>query len=332
MQSSKKVVLIVSVIFLLLIISSFASASIIDWLKKIVTGKATSIPYNVSVPLVGANSVKIMVWNQTLTGGAVDPIENSTRTIQFNVTVVDQDGNADINDTSVVATLYASGTAGEVVRTNLTAYPGDRCVSIGVNNATSENYTCGINMWYYDLNVSWTINVTANDMGNKTYINDSTKNLTYGYLGSFILDPILITWPSIAPGDVNKTSAQNSTLNNSGNQYIIPGNIKVTAIDLRGITTTTQFLNASNFTASWNGTGGANSGVCNNATGGAGTKLVNVTAVGIGGANLTKGNQSIVGADLAHETIYYCIPQVPMLVSQTYASNTTGAWLMGIQT
>ena len=320
----KRVYIIVFSIFLLLIISSFASASIIDWLKKTITGKATSIPYNVSVPLVGANTIKFIVFNQTLTGAAVTPVENNSVNILFNVTVIDQDGNADINDSSIVAMLYTTATAGEAVRQNATA-----CKSIGVNNATSENFTCGINMWYYDANVSWTINMTGNDAGNKTYINDNTKNITYATLGSFILDNRLVTF-SAAPGDINKTSLQNSTLNNSGNLYIEPGNIKINAIDLRGIMVTTQFLNASNFTASWNGTGGALNGVCNNGTGGVGSKLLNVTDIPIAGANLTKGNFTIPGEGVAHETIYYCIPQVPALASQIYISNSTGAWTMKI--
>jgi len=325
MQNSKKVVLIVSVIFLLLIISSFASANIIDWLKKVMTGKATSIPFNVSVSLAGMNSVKLIVFNQTLTGAAMDPIENLSKNILFNVTIIDADGVNDINTSSIVAMIYTTNVTGEAVRQNTTA-----CKDIGNNNATSENFTCGVDMFYYDANVSWTINMTANDYGNKTYINDNTKNITYNSLGSFILYPSLIAFPSVAPGDVNKTSLQNSTLNNSGNDYIIPGNIKINAIDLQGMLYNTVFLNASNFTASWNGTGGANSGVCNNLTGGVAPRLVNVTDIGISGANLTKGNQSIPGEGVAHETIYYCIPMIPALISQTYATNNTGAWTMKI--
>jgi hypothetical protein len=167
-------------------------------------------------------------------------------------------------------------------------------------------------------------------LGNRTFISNASKTFTYGFLKAIIINPNLTTWPALTPGDTKKTSKQNTTINNTGNVLINPDWIKINAIDLEGMTTPDKYLNVSNFTVSWN----ANSdmGMCTNITAaGNGTLLVNATDVGIVGANLSRGNVSAANAtSLGQETLYFCMPQVPMISSQTYATNTSGAWTIKV--
>lgn len=284
-----------------------------------ITGKATTSETNVSVTFVGLSRAIVRVWNETLTGSLVDPSENGVATIVFNVTVSDADGASDINDSSVIALFNQSGT----IRINNTACPAN-----GESNTTSKNYTCVVSLYYFDNSSAWSINVTANDLGNKTYYNDSPKTFSYGTLKSFAIAPTFITFPSVAPGNTNVTSRQNTTLNNTGNVVINDLGVQINAIDLQGGTTTNKYLNASNFTASWNPI----LSMCVNTTavvGGNGTLLINNTDVGVVGANLTIGNRSEV-AGSGQEIVYYCIPKVPMIPSQSYITNTSGSWTVKI--
>jgi len=309
-------IFLVSIVLLAVLVS----ASIFDWLKNPrITGKATDQPTNVSVAITGLNPVIIYVWNNTLTGATVTPNENATKTIMFNVTISDIDGVNDINASSVTATFNRTS---EPNRTTATA-----CAAAGTPNTTSQNYTCSIDMWYFDQNGTWTINVTANDLGNKTYYNDTTKGFRYGDLISVVISPTLVTWPALSGGDKNKTSIQNTTVNNTGNILILEGNVKVNGVDLQGQTTTTTFFSVTNFTASWNETGPE--GSCNNASGGSGVRLLNATDRVITGVNLTRGNNTFLNGT-GQEIIYYCIPLVPQLSSQTYATNSSGAWTVKV--
>lgn len=287
-----------------------------------ITGWASTQPANFTVTITGTNAVKVIIWNNTLKSTVVDPTEGLPTDVPFIVTVIDIDGASDLNDSSVLAFFNQTG----VVRSNSTA-----CSTMGQSNATSRNYTCTVRMWYWDDNSSWSINVSASDLGNRTVISDYTNSFIYGFLKAIIINPNLTTWPSLTPGDTNKTSKQNTTINNTGNVLVNPNWIKINAIDLQGMTTTNKYLNVSNFTVSWE----ANSdvGMCANNTVGTntGTLLVNATDVGIVGANLSRGNLSAANTtSLGQETLYFCIPQVPAITSQTYATNNSGTWTIKI--
>ena len=287
-----------------------------------ITGWPASNPANFTVTITGTNPVKLIIWNNTLIGATVDPTEGLPTDVPFIVTVIDIDGTSDLNDSSVKALFNQTG----VERTNLSA-----CSTMGQSNATSKNYTCTVRMWYWDDNSTWTINVSASDLGNRTVISNTSKAFVYGFLKAIIINPNLTTWPALTPGDINETSKQNTTINNTGNVLINLNWIKINAIDLQGMVTTTKYLNVSNFTTSWDSN--SDVGMCANNTVGTntGTLLVNATDVGIVGANLSRGNVSAANTtSLGQETLYFCIPQVPMITSQTYATNNSGAWTIKV--
>jgi len=314
--------LVISLIFVLIIIS-FASANIFDWFKKI-TGQATSQPTNVSITLTGVNPVVVRVWNETLTGALVTPSPAAALVLYFNVTVTDVDGINDINTTSVAGNATANVT-GETMR----VVPGNCTVNSGESTTNSSNFTCNVTMWHWDANTTWNITISATDLGNKTFINSTNRTFDYSSLSAIVIDPTMITFPALSPGDINKTSLLNTTINNTGNYIIIANNVSVNATNLRGMTDITQFFNVGNFSVSWNSTTTGMGGACNNATTGTGTRLDNNVSTGIAGANLTKGNLSKADGT-AQEILYYCAVTVPSLPSQIYATNTSGAWVVRV--
>jgi len=300
---------------LLLLASSFASAGFFDWFKKSITGQATKYT-NFSITVVGINPVKIYVNNSTLT--SVTPTADGMTLLQFNVTVTDPDGASDINSSSVNASINYTTT----FRINTTAAgTNTACKQLGTDGDTTRNFTCGVELWYFDPNGTWTINVTANDVGNTTYINQTNCTFDYGVVTGFEISPDWVFWPSLTPGDTNKTSLQNTTINNTGNAPIYPTNISINSTNLRGATDNTKFFDVANFTISWNNTASkVPPGACQ-----PGNVTVNATDTNLTIANLTIGNHSL-GTGVGQEILYYCILRVPQVPSQIYASNETGKY------
>lgn len=317
-------------LFIIILIATITSASWIDWLRNpTITGKtADNLPTNVSVDIVGTSPVELTVWNDSdsMKDVAVNPAEGNHKVIIFNVTVYDPDGATDINDSSVRVWVNRTTATLETIRANATA-----CApNTGETTDTRKNYTCSFNMSWYDRNGTWTINVTANDKGIKTFIHSTDKRFDYGELKAINIGPVLLAFPAAAPADADVLSSHNTTLNNTGNVVIIDENIKVSAIDLQGMTVNTKYLNASNFTASFNYTNPGTEGQCDNSSAGSGIRLENATEVGITGLNLTAGDYTADDGYTGQEIIYYCIPKVPTIPSQTYATNNSGAWVIKV--
>ncbi len=309
----KGIYILISLIFTILLISTVSAEGFWDWFKKTITGKASTTPtFNTSITFVGIEPISnIKVWNATLTGGAVTPVELGFLNISFNVSITDEDGAGDINDSSVKVE-FAFGSA--ETKQNTTA-----CSKIsggGESNASTQNYSCSIAMVYYDAPGAWQINVSATDLGNKTYYENSSMNFTYALLEGIAISPATITWPDTSPGSIDVTSNQNTTVNNTGNFNCT--NLSVTGVHLYGATT--HFLEIANFTSSINST---TADTCNN-----GNTLINGTAQQISVANVSAGNLSL-GGGVAQEIIYYCIDEVPTgLPSQAYSTSEAGskAW------
>ncbi|MBD3252739.1 hypothetical protein GF386_03350 [Candidatus Pacearchaeota archaeon] len=310
LKNSKREVYTVILIMVLLVVP-MVSAGFFDWVKKTITGKASSQPTDVSVTVSGVNPVTIQVWNSTLTGTYVQPTEESAKKITFNVTVNDPDGRNDINDSSVKANF----SFGSDSRYNSTA-----CVEIsGEYNNTSQNYSCTVSMWYWDTNDTWTINVTANDLGNKSYVSDASTSFDYGLLTAIKMSPSTVYWSSVTPGDSNQTASNSTVINNTGNHIIQAGNVEINSTNLHG---SSSFIDVGNITVDTD-TGGSPPAECD------GTALQNKTYTGISNANLTIGNLS-QGGGTAQEQLYYCL-QVPSTVpSGDYNTSQEGSWTVRV--
>src|SRR3972149_8785737 len=223
------------VVIVILMLIPVSSANIFsDFFGKI-TGRATS----------DTTALNITVGNSAPTISLVeaiadtDPVIGSTRAIIFNFTATDSDGAGNIN-TSTAAGYFQR--AGETTRSNTSC---SSWASAG-NNA---NFTCTIDMWYYDQAGSWTVNVTIQD-NSQAYAENSSSTFTYNLLTAMNMSPNALNWPSpINLPDTDTGSADNPiTINNTGNAVNL--NINITAFNLRGEITTTQFIFANNFTIS----------------------------------------------------------------------------------
>jgi len=310
--------LIFSVLMFIILATAFVSAGLFDfsWFKKTITGKVTSQPTNVSISVVGINSVYFTIWNNTINGTDIVPTEEGTTTISFNVTVYDDDGLNDINDSSVMAEFINDSTT----RANATCAPN------GDTTPTSKNYTCSIDMWYFDVNDVWMINVTANDLGNTSYMSNYTQFFTYEQLQAIKIAPETLSWPAVSPGDTNKTSNNDpSTINNTGN-YNATGYLQLEAINLYG--TNGEFIASNNFTVGIDTGGDACTGdlciECNSTTNFAnGTSTTITVPIEFGNLTLEAGNLT---AGYGNVSIYYCALEISsILSSQTYSTDNTGS-------
>ena len=135
---NNKEIIVVGILIVFILMVSFASAGFTDWFGKL-TGRVAERDTNISITVVGVASVTIIIHNATLIGSNVNPTENTTTFVIFNISMIDTDGVADLNDTSITANFSR---AGESTRENIT------CQQVQDIGSDEANYTCTIEMHY----------------------------------------------------------------------------------------------------------------------------------------------------------------------------------------
>jgi DNA-directed RNA polymerase specialized sigma24 family protein len=256
--------------------------------------------------------VDIVTLNSAPTIGEVEaisaqnPTESTTKSITFNFTATDTDGAADIDISSAEAYFNKTG---ETTRSNTS------CVNVSAGVGNNINFTCTVNMWYYDANGAWTINVSVKDSSNE-YAENSSTTFTYNLLTAMTMSPTALTWPTIFAGQTNiGSNADPITINNTGNDVDL--NVNLTSYNLRGEITTSDFIYATNFT------------VQNEPEGCSGTQMSNATSINVTSAILQRGNNSLNynNATSGQEQLYFCITGLPSGISpQPYSSSAYGSW------
>jgi len=288
----------------LILLTSLVSAGIFENFKKIITGHASSQTVNVSVSIAGTNPAYIPAVSEI---SAQDPTEDSSTVVHFNFTICDPDGEGDIDQTSGQANFSYPG---ETARYN------SSCVYEGQLNSTCGSFACNITMWYWDHAGFWNVSVNGTDKGAQTVVFNSSTTFTYNELRAMVITPDNVTWSGITPGGTNQTADNDPvTVNNTGNY---DGTINMTGIDLHGATIDTEIFGVDNFTVDVE-TGGSPAAECD------GTYLVNDTTTSISNTDTNPGNLS-EGGGAGQETLYYCIPEVPLLSTQEYTTSTAGNW------
>ena len=295
------------VVIVILMLIPVSSANIFsDFFGKI-TGRATSDTTALNITV--GNSAPTISLVEAI--AAKDPVIGSTRAIIFNFTATDSDGAGNIN-TSTAAGYFQR--AGETTRSNTSC---SSWASAG-NNA---NFTCTIDMWYFDQNGAWTVNVTIRDINSATGTNSSTT-FTYNLLTAMNMSPSSLTWTSVGLTSTDTGSNNDPVqINNTGNDVGL--NINVTALSLRGEVTLTQFIYANNFTIS------------NVTEGCSGTTMVNATSTNVTSALLYRGNNTwnYNNDTSGQEQIYFCLKGVPQDISaQSYSSSAAGPWTVAVVT
>jgi hypothetical protein len=306
-----------AVIFLLLIAGVLFFSGGFENFFRTITGRATTGTTNLSISVAGALAVNITVFNSTINGSVNDPTEDSVTNINFTVQITDNDGFTDINVTSVRANFTASG---EALRQNSSCTP-----ITGNSTAISQNFSCTIQMWYFDGPKTWNITVMATDLGNLTQIQNTSTVFTYDALTAMRMAPAALSWPTVSPGQTNQTSNNDPTLiNNTGNYNIT--NVTVTPYNLMGQVDNAYSIVVGNLTLS-NSSGGSPPLECN------GIALLNATQRQIAGAVLLRGNNTVNAGDetSGQEQLYFCIKTVPTgIPSQSYSTPNGGAWIVTV--
>jgi hypothetical protein len=306
---NKGVYLIIGSIFIILLIT-FVSAGWFDNIKSKLTGKAT-VSLNITV---GGPTISLVLNNSITDYSSIGPNEAPNPTyVIINFSAYSVQGFDNFNH----ATASASFTkATEDTRVNSTC-------SLYASSGNYANYTCNVTMWWWDAEGTWNINVTVRDDQENIATNTSTT-FQMGSSTTFTMSPPTLNWTSLSPGATNQTPTNDPLiLNNTGNTIITPTNIQLNASNLRGETTSTEALWASNFSA-FHGTGGSCTGAdCIEC---AGTVMERNTLAALTTANLTKGNFTS-NDGTAQEELYVCLRFVGNeLSTQSYSTSNETEW------
>ena len=288
---------------------SLASAGVLGWIKETVTGKATTVPFDLNIT-VGGLQIN-MVYNQTT---AVTINEGPAQSeVIINFSVYSPVGAQEINTSSAQLNLSL---AGEDTRTNnsckVTDYSGEYA-----------NFTCNVTMWWWDINDTWAITAYIEDNASNEYINNSeTQDL--GEQQAVQGGPSIILWAGgVSPGAWNSTATNDPLLiNNTGN---FPSeNISINATHLRGEEDNTQGLWAGNFSIGWD-QGGSPPAECGS------SRMEYSLFRQVETANLTKGNYTKNDKIEGQEELYFCLVILESnLSAQAYSSADEGPWEVDI--
>jgi len=278
------------------------SASLISDAWSKITGKATEGSTSVSITV--GNTAPTIPFVQAIT--AQDLIESNKKSITFYFTASDADGNVNLDDATAKAYFQKSG---QTTRSNTS------CVA-GTASGNQKNYSCTIDMWFFDQAGVWTINTTVEDINDAPAENSSTT-FSVNTLTAMVMSPSSLTWPEVGPTSTDTGSNNDpATINNTGNAEGL--HIEVKALDLAGVTRTDEFIFANNFTV-----GVATEGC-------SGTAMVNNTLTQVGTSTLTRGNYSL-NDGTAQEQIFFCLKGLPTgISSQSYSSSALGSWTIKV--
>ncbi len=236
------------------------------------------------------------------------PNENGINSTTFTFNATDLDGASDINVSTAQARFNRTG---ETTRVN------SSCVNLS-SGGDNVNFSCTIDMWYYDGNGDWTINVTIKDNSGASGENSSTT-FQYNLLPAMAMSPISLGWPEINLSDTNTSSDDIITINNTGNKVDL--SINITGLDLQGEGNPTQYIYAANIS------------VENKSDGCGGTAMLNATSLNVTSAILQRGNNSLnyLNATSGQEQLFFCVTAVNSdLSAQSYSSSAFGAWEISI--
>ena len=265
--------------------------------------------------------------------------ENGNKSFVFSFVVTDADNFTDINNFSAVANVTRGfGSTAETTRHNDTfVYPTDGgCRANKLIGTNGKNFSCTIEMVFYDAAGLWNISARINDTND--FAQNTTKTFTVQESTNMQIDQSTISFPQITPNVYNISSLLNLTITNTGNDDIsgretTGETINITAITLVPSTGTT-FIPASNFTIGQvNASGTFNGDYCDPSIVRNVTRLRNVTDAA-GFSNFTgavNGSAVLAQAVGNKHTLGICLIHAPNdLQSTTYSTTSSGAWTITI--
>lgn len=162
-------------VFFIVILTSTAHAGLIDWLKNIGTVTGMGSTSN-AVPNVTIGNTAPAVENITFQGDPSVTLSEAVPTpIIISFLAMDFDGANNIDNTTAYLNVSLDGSDMHQNTTG-TCYPETEG-----SNSTAQNYTCTVNMQYWDLPGSWTCAAEikdATEFGGKEVVNCFTVGTT----------------------------------------------------------------------------------------------------------------------------------------------------------
>ena len=306
----KRVVMILFCVLISIFLLSSVSASLIDWIRETLTGKATTATLNLNIT-VGVPQI-IHVWNYSSTNFITEYPGSSSLIINF--TIYNPSGFGNLNDSTARINLTRTG---EDTRQN------NSCIRTESWGTDYANYSCNITMFWYDGNGTWNIGAYIED-NNSNGVSNISEIQKVGPNPALTSSPAILTWSGLASGSKNQTSNNDPvTMNNTGN--VVMGNITINSTDLRGETNPELGLWADNFTVSY-ANGGTPPAEC---SGTAMSDTVEETFTKVATANLTKGNFTINNGNTGQEQLYFCLREIGAeLTTQAYSTKNESAWVV----
>ncbi len=321
----KKISLLVVIILVLLVIPIASGGFSGMW--NMITG---ALPSSTTTLSISINAAPFINWTSNSTSYSIT--EAGTMEINFSFWVTDTDGVDEINNISAALTVTHEGHSSDAIFDGI--YTNRSCVANSTVDTVTVSFNCTVNMYYWSAPGLWNVNVSINDT-NGAYTENITQTFEILSTTAMVMSPTALTWSTLALGATNATPSDDPiVINNTGNKnFSAGGGITVTANDLQGLTTTTEFLGVGNFTvAAYNGSvdcTGADCLECN------GTFMVNETAESLVVANITAGNNSIAAEDgtSGQEQLFFCLNLIPSQMSrQTYDTSglSTDPWTITV--
>ncbi len=272
---------------------------------------------NVSDEAGNNNESEIREFNITLSNQApvvdsvnfvnVGAILGGMQNVSVNFSATDLNGLGDLNDSSARVEIYnISKGVNPGMRVNSTC-------SVAGSSGNTKNYTCTIGMWYFDTAGEYIVNATVSDNGG---LNAENSSKLFNYLSTqgFTPYPGAISWGILNPEDVNKTSIENLTINNTGNVRF--NSVNITAYNLSGVTDQYYYIPAENFFAS------VNPSQCSSPA----SQLGDGTNTSISSFSLLAPGNLSINDGTGQEEIFFCLAQVPSVLPMQIYSTKDNYW------
>ena len=319
MKLNKVLILIALPLFSIILLSTFAFASISDWFgffKKKDVQESPSASLNVSVS-IGNNAPRI---NNITFDNPQEIVEGGVKIVHIYFEAEDNNGNDDLAPSTAQLTINKSGNSDKIINCSLFSSP----------SAIKAIYECNMQIEYYQQAGEWEIMAGIKDKAN-TQANKIAM-LVINEQMSFTLSPSVVDFPStLSPGDINVISSAESRpilLKNLGNKDIVfdqanNRGIHITAKDLTGEIDSSKKIDASLISVKGSTDSANPPSECLT-----GDAMSDDAPVLITDASIPRGDNTNINNQ---QPIYLCIKRLDnSLSAQTYSAKGAGAWLVSI--
>jgi len=275
---------------------------------------------------VNTSQLVILNTGPQITNVSINPTwsvtVNGNTSAFFSFSVRDDDNYTDIDNTNIFANFSRGG---EITRYNNTNLDGG-CKQSGNFGKYIANYSCTINIVFYDGAGDWNVSLMLNDKSSN-YTMNKTVTFNLGETTSFSLSDATFSFPDAIPNTHNITASDAIYMNNTGNDDIASGDINITAVNIHGDSIGSTFIPAKNFTIS--SVGGSVADSCDISLSGI-YRLVNKTIESTNAFNSTIISTASLPAAVKpynEQTLFMCLLHTPGdLTGQTYSTDTEEDW------